>query len=334
MRLERGVLSIIIPAYNEERNIERILDMLDRQSVEGFEVIVVDDGSTDSTGLLVSNYVTDKYSLVFLQQQNKGAAYAREMAINKTSSQFIAVIDCDDGIADNTIEKAIKPLLQNEMIDISLFNLNYVDSIDDKSRKVFPYYTKNKILDGQDVFNNCIRNWGVHAFGIYRRERILQAYTIYHELNHNKENYLNNDEVISRITFDISNKIIITKADYFFVNNMQSTTRRINKNYFKVINNVFLLIAYIKRNDEYAQSLDVMSSIQVLSISTVWGVTVRYIKWRKFLSESEKLKWQSLIKMAFIRFSETGKEYNISINSKNKLQLLIIKYLTRRWMLC
>ncbi|EIX2162843.1 glycosyltransferase family 2 protein [Salmonella enterica] len=327
-------MSIIIPAYNEERNIEKILGLLEKQTIEGFEVIVVDDGSTDNTPLLVSSYVPTKYSLVLLQQQNRGAAYAREIAINKSCSRFIAVIDCDDSIANDTLEKAIKPLLNSKVIDISLFKLNYVNNVGGEILKVFTYYTKNKILDGRDVFNNCIRFWGVHAFGIYKRERILHSYAIYHELNRDKKNYLNNDEVISRITFDISNRIIITDADYFFVNNLQSTTRRINKNYFKVINNVFLLKRYIENKKETRQSLHVMTDIQALSISTVWGVTVRYLKWRKFLNKTEQLQWQELISTASIQLISAGKEHNISISIKNKLQLIIIRCLTRKWILC
>lgn len=331
MHLDKSVLSIIIPMYNEEKNVEKILSILDQQSVSGFEVIVVDDGSTDNTALLVAGFKPTKYSLVLLQQSNMGAAHARETAINKSSSKYIAVIDCDDSIATNTLEKAIEPLLKDSYINISLFRLNYIDSIGSEVSRVFTYYTDRKLLDGVDTFNNCIRTWGIHAFGIYKREIIRQAYNIYYELNIVRENFLNNDEIISRIAFDISCKIILTEADYYFVRNLHSTTRRINKNYFKVINNVFFLSEYIENKRGSQPSLDDISSVHALAISTIWGVTVRFIQWRRLLNEIDRYQWMALINKAYAEIIKKGKEKKISINIKSKFKLHIIRYLTLKY---
>ncbi|QLR04781.1 glycosyltransferase family 2 protein [Providencia rettgeri] len=326
MQFIRNKLGIIIPAYNEEKNIGKILESLEHQSICDFEVIVVDDGSSDETATIVKNYKSKRYSLTLLQQENKGAALARLAAIEKSTSTFIAVLDCDDSIAFDTLEKALIPILKNNDIDISLFKLHYVNSICDEKSVVFNYYTTKKLLDGIDVFENCIKHWGVHGFGIYRKELILKAYKIYNEINELNQNFLNNDEVISRISFDISNKIAITDGSYYFVNNPESTTRRINFNYFKIINNAFILLDYIKEKREKGEFSDVSNNINSLIISTIWGVTIRYIKWNKHLSRDERLQWRLAINQSLNQV----KKLKLNRTLKESFKLLVINSLIKK----
>lgn len=323
MYINKDTLSIIIPAYNEENNIKKILETLENQSIYGFEVIVVDDGSSDDTAKIVKNYTPKRYSLILLEQENKGAAAARKIAINKSTSQFIAVIDCDDSIDFDTLEKALAPVLNNNNIGISLFNLKYIDSINNQKPIAFKYYSSKKILKGTDVFENCIKNWGVHGFGIYKRELILKAYKLYNEINPTDTNFLNNDEIISRISFDISKEIAITCGNYYFVNNNKSTTRRINNNYFNVIHNSFILLTYIKDKREKKESLLISQDINSLIVSTIWGVTLRYIKWNKYLSKEEKLQWKLVIKDSANKITKS----KVSRNLKENIKLLFINHL-------
>ncbi|MBB6663354.1 glycosyltransferase family 2 protein [Proteus mirabilis] len=323
MYINKDTLSIIIPAYNEENNIKKILETLENQSIYGFEVIVVDDGSYDNTAKIVKNYTPKRYSLILLEQENKGAAVARKIAINKSISRFIAVIDCDDGIDSDTLEKALVPVLNNNNIDISLFNLKYIDNINSQKSSLFKYYTSKKFLKGTDVFENCIKDWGVHGFGIYKKELILKAYKLYHELNPSDTNFLNNDEIISRISFDISNEIAITCGNYYFVNNNNSTTRRVNNKYFNVIHNSFILLTYIKDKREKKETLKISKDINSLIISTIWGVTLRYIRWNKYLSKEEKLQWKLVIKDSANKISKS----KVNRNLKENIKLLFINYL-------
>lgn len=324
MRIAPEDLSIIIPAYNEEANIITILRTLDKQSLEGFSVIVVDDGSLDNTATLVETYEPKQYTLHLLKQENKGAARARETAIRFSTSKYIAVIDSDDSLADDSLEKAYKPLVSEPSNDISLFNLNYVDSSVNKVTGKFIYYTHHKNLKGEEVFSNCIRSWGVHAFGIYNRNMILAAYESYNIINKEGNNYLNNDEVISRICFHLANAIFISEGDYFFVNNSNSTTRRINHNYYKILHNAFFLLNYIE-NKANSQNKDMLiNDAYALIISTIWGVSVRYFKWYKSLKLSERVEWRSLISHSVKSVISDQKVRNLAVTQKSKLQLILL----------
>ncbi|WMU71375.1 glycosyltransferase family 2 protein [Enterobacter bugandensis] len=324
MRITPEDLSVIIPAYNEEENIITILRTLDKQSLEGFSVIVVDDGSLDNTATLVEMYEPKQFTLHLLKQDNKGAARARETAIRYSKSKYIAVIDSDDSLADDSLEKAFKPLVSEPFHDISLFNLSYVDSIDKNITDNFICYTPHKKLKGVDVFSNCIRSWGVHAFGIYNRIIILTAYESYNNLNKEGVNYLNNDEVISRISFDLAKTIFLSDGDYFFVNNTNSTTRRINHNYYKVMHNAFFLLKYIEHKTNSQNKNMLINDAYALIISTIWGVSVRYFKWYKSLTSSKRAEWRSMISHSVKLVIQDQKVKNLAITKKNKLQLILL----------
>jgi len=324
MRIGRQDLNVIIPAYNEEANITTILQTLDQQSLQGFGVIVVDDGSTDNTAQLVESYEPTQFTLQLLRQENQGAARARENAIRYSESKYIAVIDSDDSLSDTSLEKAFAPLSANPSIDISLFKLNYVDSVSKAITGKFICYTADTMLRGEDVFANCVRTWGVHAFGIYNRDVILSAYKMYNSINYQGINYLNNDEVISRISFNLAETVLLSEGDYFFINNANSTTRRVNHNYYKVLHNSFFLLNYIEKQDNTHWKDSLINDAYALIISTIWGVSTRYFKWFNALSTSERAEWRSLLKHSVKRVKLAMKSRNISITQKTKLQLILL----------
>ncbi|WP_313140447.1 glycosyltransferase family 2 protein [Leclercia sp.] len=324
MRIDSEDLSVIIPAYNEEKNILTILNKLDEQSLNGFRVIVVDDGSVDNTAALVASYKPKQFILHLLRQENKGAARARENAIRVSRSKFIAVIDSDDRLANDSLENAFTPIINDPTIDISLFHLNYVNPDDNEITGSFVCYTANKKLKGKDVFANCVRAWGVHAFGIYNREMFLRAYETYNDINKDGMNYLNNDEVISRISFDLADKIYLSDGNYYFVNNVNSTTRRINHNYYKVLHNAFYILDYIEKNKDAPNYNLLINDAYALIISTMWGVSVRYFKWRKLLSDRDRGQWHSLLHKSISRLSKDKKSRTVLLSKKSKLQLTLL----------
>jgi glycosyltransferase involved in cell wall biosynthesis len=89
-------VSVIVPAFNAERFIERTLNSALEQTCDSFEVIVVDDGSTDRTAALVEEAVARDGRVRFIQAKNSGVAAARNLAIGQARGNFIAPLDADD----------------------------------------------------------------------------------------------------------------------------------------------------------------------------------------------------------------------------------------------
>ena len=98
-------VSVIVPAYNVEKYVENCLDSLLGQTLEKIEIIVIDDGSTDKTKDIISEFAKQDKRIVFLHQENKGPSEARNKGLDIAKGEFISFVDSDDWIDRNFLEK-------------------------------------------------------------------------------------------------------------------------------------------------------------------------------------------------------------------------------------
>src|SRR6266478_2041530 len=103
-----GLVSVIIPAYNASVTIERTLGSVVNQTYSNLEVLVVDDGSTDETALLVQRMADADPRIRLLQKPNGGLVSARNFGIAHASGEFIAPIDADDLWHPEKIAKQVR----------------------------------------------------------------------------------------------------------------------------------------------------------------------------------------------------------------------------------
>ena len=113
------MLSIIIPVYNVENYLERCLDSILLQTYSRFELILVDDGSTDSSGLICDRYAKDDTRIVVIHQPNGGLVCARQRGIREAIGGYIMAVDSDDWIEANMLEEMMG-VMQRENCDIVL----------------------------------------------------------------------------------------------------------------------------------------------------------------------------------------------------------------------
>ena len=90
-------ISIIIPAYNAGKFIENTLKKLEHQSFKNFEILIVNDGSTDDTQLVVENFMSKTIlNIKLINQENKGEGEARNMGLKYANGEYILFLDADD----------------------------------------------------------------------------------------------------------------------------------------------------------------------------------------------------------------------------------------------
>ena len=112
------MISIIIPVYNTEEYIAACLDSLSRQSYTDFEVILVDDGSTDSSANRIEKYIeTSKMDLSLIRTENRGVSAARNTGIQHSKGDYLCFIDSDD-MADSEYLSVMLAELAEENADI------------------------------------------------------------------------------------------------------------------------------------------------------------------------------------------------------------------------
>lgn len=122
-------VSVIVPVYNAETYIKECVDNLLLQTYKNIEIILVDDGSTDNSGVICDNYALRDSRVRVFRIPNSGPACARNYGLGKVTGEFIMFVDSDDWIEIETIENCIKAL-QKYDVDMVLFDLcNYDDRI-------------------------------------------------------------------------------------------------------------------------------------------------------------------------------------------------------------
>ncbi len=104
-------ISVIIPTYNEEDVILDCLNSLSKQSLQNFEVIVVDDGSTDKTLQVLSELKINNYKLKILKQEHKGAGSGRNLGAKHAKGDILVFVDSDMTFDKNFLKMLVKPIL-------------------------------------------------------------------------------------------------------------------------------------------------------------------------------------------------------------------------------
>ncbi|KAA0958749.1 glycosyltransferase family 2 protein [Planococcus sp. ANT_H30] len=104
------LISIIVPVYNGEKYLTRSLDSLVKEKDPLVEIIVVNDGSTDSTNSILENYPEIKV----VNKQNKGVSSARNLGIEYSNGEYLMFVDADDKLASETIVSLVETILLNK----------------------------------------------------------------------------------------------------------------------------------------------------------------------------------------------------------------------------
>ncbi len=102
-------ISVIIPTYNEESVIEECLESLNFQTFKDFEIIVVDDGSTDKTWEILSKFKIQKF-----KQNHLGPAAARNLGASRARGEILVFVDADMTFDKNFLKNLIKPIIENK----------------------------------------------------------------------------------------------------------------------------------------------------------------------------------------------------------------------------
>ena len=136
------MISVILPVYNVENYLQYAMDSLKKQTYKNFEIILVNDGSTDNSGKLCDKY-SEKYSNVkVFHKENGGLSDARNFGVKKAKGEFITFLDPDDYLEVYSLELLALP--------ITLLTLSSIFSIDSSiligSSTSASYTLKNSLL--------------------------------------------------------------------------------------------------------------------------------------------------------------------------------------------
>ena len=163
--MQNYLISIIIPIYNGDKYIRRCLESILSQSYDNYEVLMINDGSTDDTETICRSYSKRDSRFKYYKKANGGVSSARNFALKKCKGKYISFIDADDYISSIFLEQAVF-LLEHTNSDIYMCRLNIIEESKSKKsndHKDYNYYCSlskeqflNKLVDGSGAGAGCI----------------------------------------------------------------------------------------------------------------------------------------------------------------------------------
>lgn len=146
-------VSVIIPTYNRSELLKKAIESLENQSHQNFEIIIIDDCSTDDTAEVVRGM--DDERIIYLRHDtNKGGSEARNTGIKQATGSFIGFLDSDDQWLPDKLERQLKQFEGQPDVGVVYTGVQVVDEHNQPTRKIVPAY-KGEILP--KLFeSNCI----------------------------------------------------------------------------------------------------------------------------------------------------------------------------------
>lgn len=125
--MEKALISIIVPIYNAEKNLNRCLRSLQCQVYDNIEILLINDGSIDSSGDIAESYSRQDKRFKTFHLKNGGVAQARNYGIQKALGEYISFVDADDYVDKYYIEKMYKSAQMN---NVQMVTCDYLESYD------------------------------------------------------------------------------------------------------------------------------------------------------------------------------------------------------------
>lgn len=219
-----SIISIIIPVYNSEETIRRCLDSVVGQSFTDWEAILVDDGSTDSSGIICDEYEKRDGRISVVHKENGGVSAARQVGLDKASGKYVIHVDSDDWVESDMLNEMYKKAeMDGADMLICDFYSDYGDKVYYKGQRpssLDPKIVLNEMFD--EIHGSCCNK-------LVRRECILKSKATFPE----GVNYC--EDVCFNVQL-LKNDIIISylcKAFYHYVQKATSLTNQFSEKTLK-----------------------------------------------------------------------------------------------------
>lgn len=255
--MENKLISIIIPVYNVESYLERCIKSIIDQSYTNLEIILIDDGSTDSSASICKKYAEIDSRIIFLQQNNAGQAVARNNGLSIASGEYIGFVDSDDFVAHNMYEELMN-LIVTYNVKIACCGFEKVFSTEQRLN-TFINDLSVKLVEGKDIAREICK--GV-TLKTYVWDKLFHR-SVFNEKRFPEGRYFEDTTLVCDLLCSVNAVVITgTKLYGYTIRNNSTMTLRSKKRY----------------EDEITAYRDQLAVISKLDIAESQFVEVRLVE--------------------------------------------------------
>lgn len=275
------MISVIVPIYNVAPYLNRCLDSLRNQSYKNFEVIMVNDGSTDESGEIAKTYSKIAPQFVYIYQENKGQGAARNTGIRAAKGDYLAFVDSDDFVHKDYLKRLHEMMLSNGA-DISMCS---VQRVWDNGRRTTNAITNDGTRVIEDVSNYLVKG----SFSVWNKlykKNLFDGLTFPERMKF--EDFALLPRVIERAHKLVSSQDIL----YYYFWRSGSTTNAVK------IQRDILKAQYILEDDSFSQRNPF--AIKIFFIRQVMGTFL----WSLMQANGNKEEVVSVMNRALARYPD------------------------------
>ena len=307
MDKEQPLISVIVPVYNVEKYLKKCVDSITSQTYKNLEILLVDDGSTDSSGQICNEFEKNDARIKVIHKKNGGLSDARNAGLDRAKGQYYAFIDSDDYIQDNTIEIMLNAVKKNKS-EIAICNM--IRFLEEGETLQFYCPTDHEVLyQGKQRYKTlnqpsvCNKLFEAKLFeGIrFPKGKYYEDTFVYHE-------------VLYR-----ANNIVLTGTDsYWYLSREDSIVGQpqYTERYFDFIEAVYKRADFLLKHDVQPYAKEACLSLYAAIANAESNIEENTKTIEKFLIARKQytLAYNELMKM------------KNQIGIKQKLRLMLLKY--------
>ena len=246
------LLSVIVPVYNVEEYLPTCIESILNQTFKDFEVILVDDGSTDESGQICDEYAKKDERVKVIHKENGGLSDARNVGLLSSKGKYIAFVDGDDFIIETAFEKLMRKIT---IYDAEIVVGNEVRYISD-SKKIKPkkrHLSTELVYTGIEFMKLCMEQGAMYLgvpYNIYKRSLIIDNNLFF------KKGILHEDLLWTPLVFLKANKVVYEDIDFYMHRIRQGS---ITQSVDKTKNGIDIINSCYELSEEFDKIDDVMA---------------------------------------------------------------------------
>lgn len=284
-------ISIIVPVYNGEKYIRKTIDSILDQTFENFELILINDGSTDRTREILEECKEKDKRLKVIHQENSGPGVARNVGIREARGEYIGFVDGDDCIEKKMYEKLLNAVAENK---VEMAMCGYTEKRDKDEIVVRANLQDKKILFQKEIEENIIStfvknaNFGYFALWnkIYYKEFLLENDLFIEEDRKQGEDWWFN----IRVFCQLQSFVYLDEPLYYYIRqNSESLMNAYNESNIDYLNRGYEQILPIAK--KYQLDTEELEIRRLVNIYGYLRATMKYNRKRFFIIRATKIDW-------------------------------------------
>lgn len=277
--------SFIVPVYNTEKYLKKCLDSLVNQTYKDFEIIVVNDGSTDKSSSIISKYQKKYKNIIVIDKENEGLSMARNRGVQKSSGKYIIFVDSDDYVSNKLLEEVDKKIDDSDILRFQ------IATEDEGYTKINEYHEEGfESMCGYDAFKYLSSYHFVEPAWCYV---IRKNYYIENKFSFKKGVYHEDFGLIPYVIYKARKVKSIDFIGYYYIQRNGSIMN--NNDYKKTVKKAFDMLEQYKTMRLFAKNINRKNNLNDYFLSYISNSVI--VKARELKKDEKKVYINELKKL-------------------------------------